>query len=178
MAVSLPVVVLVIIGLSVATPVATDVLVGANITPPSPAYPLERAGEYIRLALTTDPKAKAMFYANLAEERLMEMQACAEAGRTDLVERMATQYQYYLSKCLNICREAEAEGHNMTEVYEIVENATLHHQEVLQEVKQMLQELPASEQAIAAIDKALEESKKGHEEASEHIPHHAPPFSA
>jgi hypothetical protein len=118
---------------------------------------LERAGEAIKLILALSPDAKARALLSLAEERLSELQQCADDPAC--ARACCEEYAKALDACLSEC-----ERHGLADVAALVANATSHHQRVLESLLGLV-----PEEAQPWIQMAMERSMRGHERAAEAV---------
>ncbi len=132
----------------------------AGLTPDSPFYFLERISEGIGTFFTFGDLNKAERYANLASERIAEVQAVTEKGKPEAAEKALIRYKDQLEKSLARSEEARTEGGAVAKVSETVAEATGKHILVLEEV---LEKVP--EEAKEAITKAKEASTAGQRNA-------------
>lgn len=142
---------------AVVVPVAYDVGSGDATMPDDALYGLERAGESIRMAVTTDQRDKANLQIELATERLDEAKNMAHDP--ERVDQLVAEYADTMEDALENARDL-----NDTDVYETVYNATIKHTAVLEELQG---EVPS--EAVPALEKATEVSVTGHEEATSHL---------
>lgn len=133
-----------------------------GLTPDSPFYFLERAAEAVGTFFTFGDIKKAERYANLAAERLAEVQAMAEKNKPELVEKTLERYEKQLQKAITKTEEAKNKGKNTMGVANIISEATQRHTSVLQEV---LEKVP--EQAKPAIEHAITVSNEENERVQE-----------
>ncbi len=148
-------------------------LPSAGLTPDSPFYFMERFFEGVGTFFTFGNLAKAERYANLAAERVAEVQSLADKGKPELAEKTLTKYQDQLGKSLARTEEAREKGKSVAGVAEIVSQATAKHLTVLEEV---LEKVP--EQAKPAILRAREVSKTGQVRALESLSKEKPERAA
>jgi len=161
-AISTTIIILILMGGAVASPMIYDAVAGDITDPRSPLWTFERMGESMRMTLTWGSIAKAKLHLELAEERLKELNACR--GYPALMTECAIAYTRHMNSSLSICEDAEERGLNATEVYILVYNMTEKHCETLEEIEGI-----APEEAKPAIQHAQECAEKGHEEASEKL---------
>ena len=133
-----------------------------GLTPDSPFYFLETITEAIGTFFTFGDLKKAERYTVLAAERLVEAQAVAEKGKSELAEKTLARYEMQLENSIAMAEKAQAKGENIEEVMVRVGQATSKHLEVLAEVYEKV-----PDQAKPAIENAMEASLKGHEKAVE-----------
>lgn len=72
------------------------VAAASNSLPDEPLYPVKLASEQVRLALTPSPIGKADLYLKLTDERVAEITAMAERGRTKHVEEATERLNEHL----------------------------------------------------------------------------------
>ena len=140
-------------------------LPGPGLTPDSLFYFLEIIIEEIGTFFTFGDLKKAERYADLAAERLAEVQAVVEKGKPEFVEKTLARYENQLNNSIARAKKAQAKGKNtekVTEVLTKIGKATSVHLEVLAEVYGKV-----PEQAKPAIENAMKVSVKGHEKAVE-----------
>lgn len=133
-----------------------------GVTPDSILYGLDKAYEKLQLILARDEGSKAKLHLKFAAERIAEAKAMANKGRPEFVDTLARNYQKEIENAEAEIVKGEAKGKNMTQVKEIVAEATLKHMIVLQDVHDKVPDV-----AKPAIEKAMEVSKRGHVRASE-----------
>lgn len=136
----------------------------AEMTPDNPFYGIKRFVESVHLFLTFDPVERAKLRLQFAEQRLAEAKAMAEKGDYDQVCKLLSDYEDELNKCLEEVESAEAQGKSVEEVQEIVYEATLVHQAVIEAVMEK-----APQQAMQGLEKALEVSSHGNEVATQKL---------
>jgi hypothetical protein len=127
-----------------------------GLTPDSAFYFLESFFEDIGTLFTFGDVAKAERYAKLAAERVAEAKAVVDKGKPEAAEKALKRYEVQLKKALAKANQARAKGKDVSEVTEIVAEATSKHFAVLDEV---LERVPV--EAKEAIMKAKEVSKIG-----------------
>ncbi len=133
-----------------------------GLTPDSPFYFLERVTEAIGTFFTFGDVKKAERRAVLATERLAEVKAVVEKGKSELAEKTLERYKVQLQNSIASAEKAQAKGENTEEVMIRIGQATSKHLEVLAEVYEKV-----PEQAKSAIENAMKVSVKGHEKAAE-----------
>jgi hypothetical protein len=114
---------------------------------------LVRLGEVV-------PERSAELYLSIAEKRLIRARIRAEAGDSEEAEDLVEEYNRKADRSLEMLKKAKTMGRDVTEVQEKVLAATSTHQEVLQDVYDMV-----PEEAKEAIERAMEVSTRGKEEA-------------
>jgi len=144
-----------------------------GLTPDSFFYFLERISEGIGTFFTFGDVAKAERYAELAAERVAEAKAVIEKGKPEAAEKALAIYQDQLEKSLAKVDQAQAKGKSVSEVAEVVAQATAKHLTVLEEV---LEKIP--EQAKPAILQAREVSVTGQAKALENLANEEPEKAA
>jgi len=127
-----------------------------GLTPDSPFYLLEEIAEEIGTFFTFGDIKKAERYATLATERIAELKAMVEKGKSEAAEKALVRYQKQLESSLSRIKKAEEKGKDVSKVNEIVSEATGQHFIVLD---QLLEICP--EKARQAIVKAKEVSMNG-----------------
>jgi len=151
-----------VIGLMLFSGVAlasTDDLPDAGITPDSPLYFLDNAGESINEFFSLSHESKSEKKLKHAEEKLAEAKKMAEEGKTDATEVAEKKYEEKLD---GATEEAKLTGKE--NALQRIEEATIRHQAVMERV---LSQVP--EQAKASIQKAMDKSSKGHQNATDAI---------
>ena len=141
-----------------------DGLPSPGLTPDSPFYFLERISEGIGTFFTFGDLKKAERYAALAAERVAEAKAVVEKGRPEAAQIALERYEYQLERALAKAVVAKAKGKSISEVTDIIAQATAKHLTVLEEV---LERVP--EQAKPAILRAREVSVTGQVRALESL---------
>lgn len=134
-----------------------------GITPDSRFYFLDMMAEGIGNFFTFGDIKKAERYANLAAERLAEIQAVVEKGKPELAEKILERYEKQLNNSIERAKKAQAKGKSaekITKVLTKIGEATSKHLEVLASVYEKV-----PEQAKPAIERAMGVSMKGHEQA-------------
>ncbi len=123
-----------------------------SFTPGHPLYGLEIfSEEYFEVpiaGLFGGLKARAEKRLRLAEERLAEMEAIANGSNANALERLRHRYEFQMNKTDSMMFRI-----NSTEFESLLTSRTMHHIEVLTELRERL---PV--QAMKGIDKALEVS--------------------
>jgi len=136
-----------------------------GLLPDSPFYFLETIAESIGTFFTFGDLKKAERYATLAAERLAEVQAVVEKGKSEFAEKTLERYEMQLNNSIARAERAQAKGQNTEKVMEVIAKvgqATSKHLEVLAEVYEKV-----PDQAKPAIENAMKASVKGHEKAVE-----------
>jgi len=134
-------------------------LPNAGMLPDSPFYFLERLSEGVATFFTFDNKAKAERIFNQSEERLAEVEALIEKGKSEKAQEIVERYQERVSKAIEKAELAKKDGDkSVDDVLERIAKATTRHQEVLGDVYDK-----APEAAKEAIEHALEVSSKGYD---------------
>ncbi len=133
-----------------------------GLTPDSPFYFLEIAAEWIGTFFTFGDLKKAERYADLAAERLAEVQAVVEKGKPEFAEKTLERYEMQLQNSITRAEKAQAKGKNTEQIMARIGKATPVHLEILAEVYEKV-----PEQAKPAIENAMKVSIKGHEKAVE-----------
>ena len=139
-------------------------LLPPGLTPDSPFYFLDTITEAIGTFFTFGDLKKAERHMALAAERLAEVNAVAEKGKPELVEKTLERYENQLEKALSRVERAKTKGENTVEVTETISEATQKHIGILEEV---LEKVP--EQAKSAIEQAMTVSAEGSERAVEAV---------
>jgi len=141
----------------------TTTLPDPGLTPDSRFYFIDRIAEEIGNFFTFGDIKKAERYANLAAERLAEIQAVIEKGKPELAEKILERYEKQLNNSIARAKKAQARGKSAEKITKIltkVGEATAVHLEVLAEVYEKV-----PEQAKPAIERAMGVLMKGHEQA-------------
>ncbi len=136
-----------------------------GLLPDSPIYFLETIAEGIVTFFTFGDLKKAERYATLAAERLAEVQAVIEKGKSEFAEKTMARYENQLNNSIARAEKAQAKGQNTEKVMEVIARvgrATSKHLEVLAEVYEKV-----PEEAKPGIENAMKVSVKGHEKAVE-----------
>ena len=136
-----------------------------GLTPDSPFYFLEIITEGIGTFFTFGDLKKAERYAALATERLAEIQAVVEKGKSEFAEKTLQRYEKQLNNSMDRAQKAQAKGQDTEKVMEVLARAgraTSRHLEVLTEVYEKV-----PERARSAIENAMKASMKGHERVVE-----------
>lgn len=121
------------------------------LLPDFPFYFLKTWKEQIQLFFTFGAENKARQYLHLAEVRLAEYQKMIEKGKTEIAQRTLEKYQKQLNRALEKADQAQAQGKDIKDLAQRIEQATTKHLEVLQ----------------GNLEKAPEQAKKGLENAIE-----------
>jgi len=135
-------------------------LPSATLTPDNPFYFLDRTFEPFELWISEvfgGQAGRAEKDLEIAGERIAEIKLMIEKGKPEYVPELTENYQHHMDEALKI-----AEKINSTDLYELVSNMTLMHQQVLDEVYEK-----CPEEAKTAIMHAKDVSVRGHEEAQE-----------
>ena len=144
-----------------------------GLTPDSPFYFLERIFEEIGTFFTFGDLKKAERLVKLAAERVAEAKAVVEKGRAEVARIALRRYKEQLEKALAKAERARTKGQSISEVIEIVAQATAKHLTVLEQV---LEKVP--EQAKPAILRAREVSVTGRARALENLAKEMPKRAA
>jgi len=131
-----------------------------GITPDSPFYFLERMFEGIGTFFTFGDLNKASRYADLAEERIAEVQAMMDKENPEAAQKALARYEFQLNQSLARAERAKNRGKKIEGVTEKVAEATMKHLSVLDKV---LERVP--EQAQEGIARAKEVLMEGHNNA-------------
>lgn len=131
-----------------------------GITPDSPFYFLDLAGEKIGEFFAFTTEAKVRHALATAEERLAEAEAMANRNQNELAKRARERYQERLNTALARATQAKEQGKDMEEVMANIAEATFKHMAVLTD---RLEKAP--EEAKGAITEAIEASSKGNEDS-------------
>jgi len=131
-----------------------------GLTPDSAFYFLERITEGIGTFFTFGDLKKAERYAELANERIAEVQAVVEKGKIEAAEKALKRYEYQLAEALARAERARIKGESIAEVTEIIAQGAGKCVLVLEEV---LDKVP--EQAKESVKKAKEVSMNGQKDA-------------
>lgn len=125
-----------------------------SFTPRHPLYGLEMfSEEYIEVPLAGlfgGQKGVAEKRLRLAEERLAEIEAIANGINSNALERLRNRYEFQMNRT-----EALVNRINSTDLDSWITRRTMHHIEVLTELREHL-----PEQALRGIDRALEVSTR------------------
>jgi len=133
-------------------------LPSAGLTPDHPLYFLDRMFEGLELwfaEVVGGREGRARKMLEIAGERLSEMKAMAEQGKTQHIPSLVEDYRAKMNEATEIARRL-----NSTELYGLVAETTQHHQTILDEVYSRV-----PDEAKSAIQDAKEVSRKGHDEA-------------
>jgi hypothetical protein len=163
-----------ILGITPAKAQTTGVeLPSSGLTPDSPFYFLERFFEGVGTFFTFGDIAKAKRYAKLAAERIAEAKAVVDKGKPEAAEIALIRYQNQLGKSLAKAEQARTKGKSISEITEIVAQATSQHLAVLEAVSEKV-----PEQARIAILQARESSITGQVKALENLAKEKPEKAA
>jgi len=162
------VVLLILIGIGTVTtvtvPPVVDSVMGEVIDPRHPAYGIERFGEeekvFIMINIVRNRVGGARLLYECADERIKELRICIDYP--EHVRKLVDEYDSLMDRVREQTTKAEEEGLDIEEVLELVEEKTLVHKEVLED---LLERCPP--EARDDIEEAIERSMKGHEEAIE-----------
>lgn len=133
------------------------VSMAAGITPGSVLYGLDRALERISLFLSFDNVARAEKHLKIASERLAELQATVDRGRTEYIEDLTTEYAGNIEAAEGIALStgvSEEESQRMSSVLSLERSW---HSFVLED----LEERVSGESLKKDIGKALKASRMG-----------------
>ena len=136
-----------------------------GLTPDSPFYFLETIAEGIGTFFTFGDLKKAERYADLAAERLAEVQAVVEKGKLKSVEKTLERYEKQLNNSIARAKKAMTKAKDAEKAMEVIAKVgktTYIHLDVLAEVYEKV-----PEQAKPAVENAMKASLKGHEKAVE-----------
>ena len=120
-------------------------------------YPVKLGTEQVAMMLPGDNLARAERGLELANRRVEELEALAEEGRMEYLERARERYEHALNMTLARMEQATDQALAAGNVTARVAEATWRHMEVLARV---YEEVP--EQAKPAIARAMEVSQRGH----------------
>ncbi len=141
---------------------SSDSLPNPGLTPDSPFYFLEEWMDSISMFFSFSKDAKAQKALSIANEKLAEAKAMAEKGNQKAASVAEKDYEKYMDEATQDATEAKAEG--KAKALEQIQDATARHEATMQEV---LNQVP--EQAKDSIQHAIDESAKGHENATDAI---------
>ncbi len=133
-----------------------------GITPDSPFYFLEEWGDAISMFFAFSKDAKAQKALSIAEVKLAEAQKMAEKGDQSAATVAEKDYEKYMDESAQYAGQVKAA--DKTNALQQIQDATARHEATMQKV---LSQVP--DQAKASIQKAIDESAKGHENATEAI---------
>ena len=133
-----------------------------GILPDDPLYQTKRQMETEELTRGSNPLDKAVLYTRYAKERLAEIKAMISRGRPEFVESLVEDYENAINGAMEEIDRARAQGRNVGEALEVVEELTQKHTEVL---NNLLNKVP--EEARPAITHAIEVSRHGRTRALE-----------
>ncbi len=134
-----------------------------GITPDSIFYFIDTIGEKIGLFFAFSAEKKAVKALKYADEKLAEIIEMAEQEETEALEKANEKYQEYLDLANEKAEKLKKK--DAEELFGLIVEKTLEHQEVLSEV---LEE--ASEEIKKEIEEVIEATKEGFEEAFETLP--------
>lgn len=144
---------------------AAEESVNPGIMPDSPFYFLDSWGEWFEMIFAFSAEAKSEKALTHAKEKLAEMEAMAEKGNIEAMEKAMARYEEKLAMATEKAEAAKKNGEDKAEEALIrVQEATMKHQTVLQGV---LEQVP--EEAQESIQKAMQASSRGSEEATKAI---------
>jgi len=106
------------------------------------------------------PEKSAELCFRFAERRLNKAGEKIRENKTEEAEELVEEYRKMVNKSLEMQEKAKNAGKDVTDVSELVSEATATHLEILQEVYEKV-----PEQAKSAIERAMEVSVRGHEES-------------
>ncbi len=115
-------------------------LVYPGLLPDHPLYPLKMIRDRIWLWLTTNSLEKAELLLLFADKRLGAGKALIEGNKIELGITTLTKAEKYLERALNQERIAAQKGKETKVFLEKLSQATLKHQEVLNELKEKVPE--------------------------------------
>lgn len=128
----------------------------ANVNPDNFLfYPLKRLQETIVLTTTTDPQKREETRLAIAGERLSEIEAMTQAGKTSLVESLAKAYDSAMQTVSSNLNRLEKQNQDVAGLLVATDKEVAKHVLVLEEVS-----LQVPPQATEEITDALEASEK------------------
>jgi len=130
----------------------------------SPFYSVKTFLEKVRLWLTLDPEARAIFHAFLAEQRLSELNATIAKGEFQYVQGLREDYENEVNETEVEMNRTLGLGRNVTALAEHICNMTYKHVSILQK---NLEKAP--EAARQGLENAINASIKGYENCLERL---------
>ncbi len=156
---------------AVATSIHLDVLEDVFQKAPEQARPsIQRAitsskignEEALNVLEKARPEKAAEIHFRIAEKSLAKAQENAEEGTIENIGDLVEEYEDRINKSNRIAEIAKGLGNNITNVEQLVAEATYAHLEILSEVREK-----APEQAKTAIERAIDASSRAGERATE-----------
>jgi rubrerythrin len=136
--------------------VAQEELPKPFLLPDHPLYGFSRWFEKVRMFFTFDESAKAKLNLYFAELRIAEAKSMIEKGKHQYAESLLKDYESELNESQNRLQAQIKLGRNVTDLAEVVANATHKHLAILEEI---FEKVP--EAAQPAIERAINASSKG-----------------
>lgn len=133
-------------------------LPAAGLTPQSPFYFLDQAGDWARLNIFTfNPVKKAKIKTEIAEERLAELNNVVfkTPDMIAIIERLETTIQKWVEEANNDAKRLDGQNRDVSNVVEKLEAFNLKQQQVLEKA---MERIP--DQAKDGVEKALENIRK------------------
>ena len=126
-------------------------------------YSVKRGIEELQLALTLDPSSDADLLGEFADERLVEIESLAAAGRTDDLETALDGYVMAIGRLAGAVDVPASGGQD-----QVLEKLT-HHISVLEEVEMLVPE-PAQAAIERVIERSIDAETSGRPETATPVP--------
>ncbi|KXG44219.1 DUF5667 domain-containing protein [Tepidibacillus decaturensis] len=117
-----------------------ETTVNAGLTPEDTLYFLDKLLENVQLTFTFDPEFKASLYADISAERLAELDAISEENKSEFLTDLLAAYQDALVKAGATLEEAKADGKDVTEASEQIDQVAEQGNTTVQEETEELDE--------------------------------------
>ena len=136
------------------------ILAWPGLLPDHPLYRLKMIRDKVWGFLIRDPLKKSQWCLLMADKRIWAAQLLMEKGRFDLAVSTAAKAEKYLERAIDRAFQAKEMGGGDKAFFEKMLNASLKHEEVLQEIQQNL-----SEELKSTIEQVLEYPKSVNQKA-------------
>lgn len=137
------------------------VLAASESKPGSLLYPVKQVVQDAKLAITTNPTARALLHLEKAQDKVEEMQQTVFDTKTNQFEQNAQEYKENIKKAVEETKEIETQRENTAQT---VNTSLEKHTETLQQLQTV-----APTQAQPALEKAIDASQKGQQQVQQVI---------
>lgn len=105
-----------------------------GVTPDSIFYSIDKLGENIHLAFTSDPQKKATLLKSYAEERLAESKDMKDKKKSDLVKKTLNDYSDTIKNVTDQLDKAQSSGEDVSETVDDIDKTLKSDQEAVQDI--------------------------------------------
>lgn len=137
------------------------VLAASESKPGSLLYPIKQVVQDAKLAIATNPTAKALLHLEKAQDKVEEMQQAVFDTKTEHFEQNVQEYKESINKAVEETKEVETQKEDTAQT---VNESLEKHTETLQQLQTI-----APTQAQPALEKAIDASQKGQQQVQEVI---------